>query len=136
MKTMFDLNVILDVVANRAPWVAASARACSLATQGRRQKAFVSPHVVTTLYYLVRKYADREAAERAIDKIVALFDFAPCGRDVFRRARELPIADFEDAVVVAAAEAAGCACIVTRNLEDFVNSPIRAVSPQDFCHAL
>ena len=135
MKTMFDLNVILDVVANRSSWVAESARACSLATQGRR-KAFVSPHVVTTLYYLVRKYADRAAAENAIDKVAALFDFAPCGRDVFRRARELPIADFEDAVVVAAAEAAGCDHIVTRNLEDFANSPIRAVSPQDFCHAL
>lgn len=133
MKAMIDLNVILDVVTNRPQWVAASAKACTIAGADRRAQAVVSPHAVTTVYYLARKHADKATAERAVDWIVSLFGLAPCGRKEFRRARELPVEDFEDAVVAAGAESASCDCIVTRNLSDFRGSPVKAISPEDFC---
>ena len=42
------------------------------------------------------------------------------------------ISDFEDALQVACAEAEGVAVIVTRNVADFANSPIKALTPEDF----
>lgn len=133
MKVMLDLNVILDVVTNRPKGVLASARACTIVGGGMRACAVVSPHAITTIYSLARKYADKRTAERAVDWMTALFDLAPCGKSEIRRARELPISDFEDAVVSAAAEAANCDYIVTRNLNDFKGSPVAAISPEDFC---
>jgi hypothetical protein len=44
----------------------------------------------------------------------------------------LSVADFEDAVVCAVAEAYGCDGIVTRNLVDFGESPVRSMSPEEF----
>ena len=54
------------------------------------------------------------------------------GRTELLRARALGWADFEDAVVAAAAEAAGCHRILTRNVRDFVRSPVLAVTPEEF----
>ena len=48
-----------------------------------------------------------------------------------RYAAELPMADFEDAMQVAAARACGARHIVTRNVRDYERSPTRAVDPQE-----
>ena len=48
-----------------------------------------------------------------------------------RYAAALPMADFEDAMQVAAARACGARYIVTRNIRDYQHSPIRAASPQE-----
>jgi hypothetical protein len=47
----------------------------------------------------------------------------------FRRALALGWPDFEDAVCAAAAEAAGCQAIVTRDLDGFPASPLPVVDP-------
>ncbi len=48
-----------------------------------------------------------------------------------RYAVELPMADFEDAMQVAAARACGARHIITRNVKDYKQSPIRAIAPQE-----
>ena len=40
--------------------------------------------------------------------------------------------DFEDAVVAAIAESAGCSVIITRNITDFSQSPVSAITPEEF----
>ena len=50
---------------------------------------------------------------------------------MIRYAAALPMADFEDALQVAAARACGVRYIVTRNVRDYARSPIRAVDPQE-----
>jgi hypothetical protein len=47
-------------------------------------------------------------------------------------ARNLPMDDFEDAVVATVAHATNSNCIITRNTEDFANSPVPAFSPLEF----
>jgi hypothetical protein len=49
-----------------------------------------------------------------------------------RRARTLATDDFEDAAVVAVAEASGSTFVVTRNVADFAHSPVPAITPADF----
>ena len=132
MKVMLDLNVILDVVQNRSPWAESSARVCTYVESGKKIKGYVSAHGITTVYYIARKNAGRQVAEQAIDWLLGLCDPCPCDRRVFQRARSLPLADFEDAVVVASAEAAKCDYIVTRNVQHFRESPVPAITPVDF----
>jgi predicted nucleic acid-binding protein len=84
---------------------------------------------VTTLYYLVRKGRGAASARASIDALLRVFDIAPVDERVLRRAIALAWTDFEDAVCAAAAELAGCDAIVSRNAEDFVDSPVRVVDP-------
>jgi hypothetical protein len=58
-----------------------------------------------------------------------VFRVAAVSEAVLKRALELDFTDLEDAVCAAAAEAAGCDLVVTRNRKDFGSSPVTAVDP-------
>lgn len=91
----------------------------------------IPSHGITTLYYLVRKHATKSEAESALDRILSHFSIGNLDSAEWRRARDLAMPDFEDAVVAVTAESTGSAYVVTRNLDDFANSPIPAISPED-----
>jgi predicted nucleic acid-binding protein len=131
MKVMLDLNVLLDVVQRREPFFAASAGVLSRAVEDT-DVACLAGHAVTTLHYIVAKYAGREKGDSLVDWILAHLEIVPQDRAQFVRARSLIFDDFEDAALASAAEAAGCEIIVTRNLADFTGSPVPAVSPEEF----
>ena len=131
MKVLLDLNVLLDVVQNRAPHYEDSAKVLSLARLGEIQ-AVLPVHAFTTLYYVLAKAAGNLKAEQTVDWLLAHFDVAVADKAVLLRARQLPLADFEDAVVASLAQACQCDHVVTRNVSDFVGSPVPALTPADF----
>ena len=130
-RVMVDLNVILDVLENRAEWVAASAGVCALCAE-RKIVGFVPSHALTTIYYIVRKRGGKALADRSVDWILTTFRIARCGVPQFRTAQACEVDDFEDAVVAASAVAEKCSAIITRNTGHFTSSPVPAVTPSAF----
>ncbi len=128
---LVDLNVVLDVVQYRQPHYQASASILDQVVQDL-EIGVVSAHAVTTLHYLMGRYRDRTQADKLVDWLLRYFDIATVGVSELRRARALNWPDFEDAVVAAAAENHGCIAIVTRNLPDFENSPVPALTPEEW----
>lgn len=131
MKLLFDINVLLDVFRRRAPFYAASAGALSKVA-GHEVTGCLLGHALTTLYYLIQQSAGREQAGEIVDWLLVHFEIIPQDRFLFSRARILEMPDFEDAALAAAAEAAGCDLILTRNVADFSKSPVQAVTPIEF----
>lgn len=130
MKLMVDLNVLLDVVQNRQPHYEASAQLLDFAL--RYRCGCLPSHVLTTCYYLVKKYADEQTAEELTDWLLQNFDVLPATKGTFLRARCLNFKDFEDAVVSASAEEHHCDYIITRNSRDFSGSQVLVLSPAEF----
>lgn len=128
MRVLVDLNVLLDVLQRREPHYAASADVLSRVAGGEIE-GLVAGHAVTTIYYVVARYAGRGPAERAIDWLLRDLKVVAEDRELFLRARGLNIDDFEDAVVASAGEKSRCDWIVTRNVDDFENAPVPAVTP-------
>jgi len=64
MTVLVDLNVILDVVQRREPHYTDSAVLLSKIVEGDLDGP-VPGHAITTIYYLVRRYAGRERAEQS-----------------------------------------------------------------------
>lgn len=128
---LVDLNVVLDVVQKREPHYRASSAVLAEAIRGK-VKALLPAHTVTTLHYIVGRYQGQMKANEAVDWLLAHFGIAATGRAELVRARGLDWPDFEDAVVAAAAESAGCETIVTRNVGDFVGSPVPALTPEEY----
>jgi hypothetical protein len=89
-------------------------------------------HGLTTLYYLARKHASKPDAEAAMDRVLAAFQLGNLDRKAWQEARGLPMADFEDAAVAIVAKTSASSLIITRNTQDFANSPVPAISPADF----
>ena len=130
MKAMVDLNILVDVLQKRMPFLKASAEVCEL-VHLRTIAGVLPAHAVTTVFYLVEKLAGKTCAEKALDWMMSLFEVVPEDKSVFCQAKSLGFDDFEDAVVAAAALNSGCDCIVTRNIADFAASPVKAITPEE-----
>jgi predicted nucleic acid-binding protein len=127
---LIDLNVILDVLQRRMPHYPESARVVDHVVR-RRVTAALSAHSVTTLHYLTTKFAGRRHADEVVEWAMRHFEIAPVGPEQLHRAKSLAWPDYEDAVVAATAESAGCTTIVTRNAKDFRDSPVPALTPEE-----
>lgn len=135
MKVTVDLNVLLDVAQNRLPHYHASEEVVHRIRRG--EFAAVLPgHALTTLHYIIEKYAGTPLANQTLDGMLADFAIHPVDKANFQRARQLPSSDFEDAVVAVTAEITGSDFIVTRNVPDFVGSSVPAITPIDFLEHL
>lgn len=128
MRCLVDADVVLDVLADREPWVEHSARVLELAERGAAE-AFVAAHTVTTLHYLIRKHRDDATARRQVRLLLRLLGVVPVDEDRLLQALDLPVDDFEDAVQAACAEKRKVDVLVTRNVDDFAALDIDVLSP-------
>jgi predicted nucleic acid-binding protein len=131
MKIMIDVNVALDLVQRRISFYDASAAVINKVLRQETLGCFPS-HAITTIFYVVSKYAGHEKANEILDWLLAQFDIEAADKKTFLRARTNAIKDFEDAVVASLAETAQCDYIVTRNVADFKGSSIEAITPEEF----
>ena len=86
---------------------------------------------MSNLYYVVTPTLGGVSARDFIVELTRFVAVATTDTEGIRYAAELPMKDFEDAMQVAAARACGARHIVTRNVQDYKRSPIRAVAPQE-----
>jgi len=103
LRVLIDLNIILDVLQEREPFFAASARVLACAETGLVE-GIVAAHTLTTLFYLVAK---DQSADRARVALTELLQFLSVGSvehtTTIEQALNLPYSDFEDAVQMMAA---------------------------------
>jgi len=113
MRFLLDINVILDILLDRKPHVAASALVWTAIESGKVNGSLPA-HAVTTIHYLVRRERGAATARRTVDAILRVLDVAKVDAEVIRRALELGWGDFEDA----------------RDPKGFPGSPVRVVTPE------
>ena len=99
-------------------------------------RASVAWHAIATFYYIVSGAQDDARTRSFIGGLIDFLTVVPTGTEAVRYALSLPMADFEDAMQVSVARAAGAGYIITRNLRDFANSPIPAITPQQALETL
>jgi predicted nucleic acid-binding protein len=128
LKLLLDINVILDVMLVREPWVSQSALLLAAVEDGRVE-GYVAAHTITTIYYLVAKDKGKQVAARAVTDILRIVRVVPIASADFQQALVLGISDFEDAVQAAAALQIGADFLVTRNTKDFKTDSIEVRTP-------
>jgi predicted nucleic acid-binding protein len=128
-RLLVDVNVVLDAVLERGPQSGAAAKLW-VAAETKRVEALIAAHGVTTLFDLLAHAKGSAFARRILGSITAAFGVAAVDQAVIGRALALAWPDFEDAVCAAAAEAAGCDAIVTRNPKGFSASSLPVLAPE------
>lgn len=127
-RVLLDVNVVLDVLVDRAPFASASSAVWAAVEQGRAE-GLLSAHAVTTIHYLNSRAVGARRAARTTDALLSVFDVAPVDGAVLQGALALGWNDFEDAVTATAARRARCHALITRDPRDFKRSPVRVLSP-------
>ena len=125
---LIDNNVLLDLGLDRKPDSLITEELLNRISRSATT-AFVSWHSIATCHYIMERDIDRATARAFVEQLTALLTVAPVGHQSLLYALSLPMADFEDAMQVAAAHACGADHIVTRNQRDFADSPVPAITP-------
>ena len=128
-RVLVDVNVILDVLLARQPHAAAS-KAIWAAIELKRAEGFLAAHAVTTIDYLMRKELSAAGSRRAVRALLRIFSVAPVDHAIIQSALDADGPDFEDSVTAAAAAAARCDLIVTRDPKGFRAAPVPVFTPE------
>lgn len=127
-RLLLDVNVVLDVLLQRPPF-AEAARALCAAAERQEIEALVPAHDATTIFSVAARERDARFARQMMRDLLAVLGVAAVDGRVLQRALALSWSDYEDAVCAAAAEAASCEAIVSRDPKDFRDSPVPVVDP-------
>lgn len=132
MNVLIDTNVILDALSNRPPFNDNAQKIFYFAAK-EKITASITANSVTDIYYLIRKHLQSpQEAKLILLKLFSLFQIIDVTETDCEKALELDISDYEDALQIICALKLEIDYIITRNLKDFFNSPVPAISPGDF----
>ncbi|MBI4985379.1 MAG: PIN domain-containing protein [Rhodocyclales bacterium] len=131
MSVVFDTNVVLDLLLDRAPHATAAVDLFNRVERGEL-RALLCATTLTTLHYLAAKAVGAEQAKAQVAALLTLFEVAPVTRAVLDQALANGMPDFEDAVLAEAGRQAGATAIITRNVRDFRGGPLRVYTPQQW----
>lgn len=131
MVLLIDANVAIDFLAKREPFNVAARQVISLCAK-KKHEGVVSAGAATTIYYVLRKNVGGEAALNHIKTILQYLDIVDTTKGDVQKALGSDMPDFEDAVIAYSAKRVKADMIITRNLKDYMDSPVPAMSPEDF----
>lgn len=132
-KALLDTNVILDAMTSREPFRASAERIILLAAEGKIEVCLTASSV-TDLYYIARKHLDEDAVREALRNLFQVFAVVDVRGQDCEAALDLPLDDYEDALMAVCGRKAGADFVVTRDKE-FLAAPSSiapAISPEAF----
>ncbi|MBM3143709.1 MAG: PIN domain-containing protein [Chloroflexi bacterium] len=130
LRVLVDVNIVLDVLAERQPHYEASARVWAAVESGVAD-GLLAAHTLTTLFYLLSKHSSRTQATQSLHDLLNVFSVAQVDEGVIRQALALGWVDFEDAAQMAAASSSGADYLITRNPKDFEDGLLPVLQPGD-----
>jgi predicted nucleic acid-binding protein len=136
LRLLVDTNVVLDVLLERSPFEADSAKIMAAVETGVVE-GFLCATTITTIHYLTAKAVGRKKAEKHIGALLRIFRIAPVTDVVLLSAIGSKANDFEDAVLLESSRAVSVDGIVTRSPSDFPKSSgISIHKPSDILEIL
>lgn len=135
MRVLFDTNVVLDVLLERAPHASVATLLFEHVAR-RNLEGLLGATTVTTIHYLAAKAVGTKMARRHLQTLLSLFEVAPVSRAVLTDALALGWSDFEDAVLLEAARNARADGLVTRDPAGFKSSRLRVYAPDELLSLL
>jgi predicted nucleic acid-binding protein len=130
MRVLIDINVVLDFLQEREPFVKNAARLFERIDNGEVE-GFITATTITNIYYIIRRVAGRVVAQDAITQVLNDLNICAVNLEILEQALALNFEDFEDAVQYACAVEHGVDAIVTRDAAGFINAEIPVVLPDE-----
>lgn len=131
MKVLLDTNVLIDVVANRKPWVDDALVLFELANQ-KRIVLVAADYSFINIAYITRKLFQKDELYTLLSDLREYVDVIEMGELVIDEAIRSQWNDMEDCTQYWAAKREKVDYIITRNEKDFIHSEIPVLSPSRF----
>ncbi len=131
MTLLIDANILLDVLQNRLPHVDSSSLIWKLC-ETEQVKGVVTSLTFANLVYILRRELSPSQVESVFKSLSLIFGFTELSHTDLIKAAELHWPDYEDALQSVIAERIHADFIITRNIKDFKQSKVMALTPAEF----
>jgi len=131
LKILFDSNVIIDAITERQTGNMDSKEIFLQAIVGNIN-GYILNKQLSDMYYVFRKYRNDDKERRKLLSIIhSGFNMIDTTDDIMIEAYLSDGKDYEDDILIKAAEKEHLDYIVTNNILHFKNSKVKAILPQD-----
>lgn len=134
MKILIDTNVIMDVLAKREPFYT-NAKIILNSCDFGDIKGVIAGHSITNLFYILRKYFERDEIRKILLNLCKAFQIESVDRDkIISSLENKTFNDIEDCLQMECAISGNVDYIITRNKKDFLYSSVPCLTPEEFCN--
>lgn len=126
---LIDTDVILDFFFDRKPFSDDASAILSLC-ENKKVKGFITPVMISNIYYILRKLAKHEKVIENLKNLINIVDVAIISRESILEALNSDFKDFEDALQNYTAQSnKEIKIIITRNIRDYKSSKLSVMPP-------
>ncbi|MCM8541174.1 MAG: PIN domain-containing protein [Lentisphaeraceae bacterium] len=130
ISVFVDCDVIIDLLTHREPHFYESAKLFQECQNGK-VSLLTSPLAIANVHYIVRKSKGEEQTREILKKLLSLIKLTTIDEKIIAKALDSSMKDFEDAIQGFSAKPYKCKYIVTRNIKDYKQSEIEAITPTE-----
>jgi predicted nucleic acid-binding protein len=135
-KILIDTNVILDFFFDRKPFSENASKILSLCEK-KKLKGFVTPVMISNVYYLLRKAAGHKRVIESLKQLLSIVDVAIINKATVLEALNSNFKDFEDALQnLSAPNEKEIKIIITRNTKDYTTGSLPIMTPEAYLKAI
>ncbi len=132
IKILIDTDVILDFFFDREPFSENAAKILALC-ESKEITGFVTPVIISNVYYLLRQTAKHEKVIEKLKTLVSIIEILIINKASILQALNSDFKDFEDALQNYSAELHNeIDIIITRNIKDYKNSSLSVMTPDNY----
>ena len=135
MKLFLDTNILIDKLANRQPFIEEVKQLCVAKFFGDVTLC-VSVQSYLDAMFVLRKFAEQEELRRRAIATFKFFDVVDVEKQNLTPALESDWPDVEDFMIAKTAEDVKADFLITRDLQGFKNSKVKAMTPKSFIRLL
>ncbi len=131
-KLFIDSDVVIDFFTDREPHANPASELFDLNEKGEL-KLHLSAVSINNIYYIVRKYLGHKKTLEVVEELTNMTEIVGTTRKEIIQALKNNFKDYEDSFQYSSALTVdGIEVIITRNVKDYRNSQIAAMTPLNY----
>lgn len=130
MVILVDTNILMDVIANREPYAEYGKRILKCAK--KEVTGIMAAHSIPNLFYILRKDFSQEERRASLKDLCSIFRISDLNTKKIMAALDNDkFIDFEDCLQEQCAVEEVADYIVTRNPDNFIESRVKVIQPDE-----
>lgn len=131
MNVFLDTNILIDLLTKREPFYQNAVQIAKL-NQEKIIRGYIAAQSFADIFFILRKEYSEEVRRRSLMDLFKTFSVVSLDAAKIKSAlKNTAFKDFEDCLQAECAASCRANYIVTRNVEDFANSKVRAITPEE-----
>ena len=135
-RILIDTNILIDYLLTREPFYEDAKAVVSSCVDGNT-KGCIASHSISNMFFILRKDYNSKERREILLSLCSIFDIEGIDKvKLMAGLQNEEFSDFEDCLQMECAKSFGAEYIVTRIINDYKISQIKAILPKDYLEML